>query len=291
MRMLPCWGMPTGPSEIWAVGRMQEDRILLALNAACGGFASLYLARVRQHVRPIRFQTAKKGAMAKDSVTTRIHPAAWIPTMYFAEGLPFFAISLIAGILYKRLGLPNDIIALYTSWLLLPWSLKPIWSPLLEMFRTKKFFVVLFEFTSGTSLLLVALSLPMQGYFRYSLLLFALLAFSSATHDVAADGLYIASLSESQQSAFAGWQGGFFNFGRFFSQGALVILAGYLESRLDVRRAWMIIFAALRCSLLALSAYHAKMLPAGGPERGSQSLPEMARTFGDVVLSLFWNPP
>jgi len=99
--------------------------------------------------------------MAKDSVTTRIHPAAWVPTMYFAEGLPFFAISLIAGILYKRLGLPNDVIALYTSWLLLPWSLKPIWSPLLEMFKTKKFFVVFFEFAGGLSLASIALCLPL----------------------------------------------------------------------------------------------------------------------------------
>jgi MFS transporter, PAT family, beta-lactamase induction signal transducer AmpG len=122
-----------------------------------------------------------------------VSPAAWVPTLYFAEGAPFFVVSLIAGIFYKRLGLPNDIIALYTSWLLLPWSLKPIWSPLLEMFRTKKFFVVLFEFISGASLLVVASCLPLQNYFRYTLALFALLACSSATHDVAADGLYIAS--------------------------------------------------------------------------------------------------
>jgi len=83
--------------------------------------------------------------------------------MYFAEGLPFFAISLIAGILYKRLGLPNDVIALYTSWLLLPWSLKPLWSPLLEMFKTKKFFVVLFEFAGGLSLASIALCLPLPN--------------------------------------------------------------------------------------------------------------------------------
>ena len=119
--------------------------------------------------------------MAKDSVTTRIHPAAWVPTMYFAEGLPFFAISLIAGILYKRLGLPNDVIALYTSWLLLPWSLKPIWSPLLEMFKTKKFFVVLFEFAGGLSLASIALCLPLPNYFRYTLALFAVVAFCSST--------------------------------------------------------------------------------------------------------------
>src|SRR5262249_5212231 len=157
----------------------------------------LSLAPRTRHLRPPR----SKAGMGNQNPT---NPATWVPTLYFAEGAPFFIVSLVAGIFYKRLGLPNDVIALYTSSLLLPWSLKPIWSPLLEMFRTKKFFVVLFEFTSGISLLLVALSLPLQGYFRYSLLLFALLAFCSATHDVAADGLYIASLSNSQQSAFAG---------------------------------------------------------------------------------------
>lgn len=225
-----------------------------------------------------------------DAHRNSVRPATWVPTLYFAEGAPFFTVSLIAGIFYKRLGMPNDVIALYTSWLLLPWSLKPVWSPLLEMFRTKKFFVVLFEFVSGSSLLLIAFCLPLQNYFRYTLVLFALLAFSSATHDVAADGLYIASLSESQQSAFAGWQGGFFNFARFFSQGALVILAGYLESRLDVRRGWMIIFAALGLILVALSAYHARILPPGGPERRSHSLREMAATFGDVVRSFFRKP-
>jgi PAT family beta-lactamase induction signal transducer AmpG len=219
-----------------------------------------------------------------------VNPAAWVPTLYFAEGAPFFVVSLIAGIFYKRLGLPNDIIALYTSWLLLPWSLKPIWSPLLEMFRTKKFFVVLFEFISGSSLLVVAFCLPSENYFRYTLVLFALLAFSSATHDVAADGVYIASLSKAQQSSYAGWQGGFFNFARFFSQGALVILAGYLEARLDVRHGWMIIFAALGLILITLSAYHAKMLPPGGPERRSDSLREMAATFGAIVRSFFQKP-
>src|SRR5260370_4055739 len=103
--------------------------------------------------------------MAKDSVTTRIHPAAWIPTMYFADGLPFFAISLIAGILYKRLGLPNDIIALDTSWLLLPWSLEPIWSPLLEMVQTKQFFVFLFEFAGALSLTSIALCVLLPRWF------------------------------------------------------------------------------------------------------------------------------
>src|SRR5499433_1354612 len=93
------------------------------------------------------------------------NPATWVPTLYFAEGAPFFIVSLVAGIFYKRLGLPNDVIALYTSSLLLPWSLKPIWSPLLEMFRTKKFFVVLLQFVGGIALASVAFCLPSVSFF------------------------------------------------------------------------------------------------------------------------------
>ena len=209
----------------------------------------------------------------------RNHPAAWVPTLYFAEGIPFFAISLIAGIAYKRLGLANDTIAFYTSWLLLPWSLKPIWSPLLEMFKTKKFFVVLFQFTGGLCLAGIALCLPSPNFFRYTLALFAVVAFCSATHDIAADGLYIASLSKKQQAAYAGWQGGFFNVARFFSQGGLVILAGYLEARTDIRHAWMTIFAAMGLILVVLSMYHSQMLPSGGVGRRAQDIREMAATF------------
>ncbi len=163
----------------------------------------------------------------------RVRPGAWVPTLYFAEGMPFFAVSLIAGIFYKRMGLANDVIALYTSWLLLPWSLKPLWSPLLEMFKTRKFFVVLLEFAGGIALAAVALCLPLPGFFRYTLALFAVVAFCSSTHDIAADGLYIASLTSREQAAYAGWQGGFYNVARFFSQGGLIIAVGMLETRMD----------------------------------------------------------
>src|SRR5271157_6290628 len=191
--------------------------------------------------------------MQPELSTKHVRPATWLPTLYFAEGIPFFAISLIAGILYKRLGMPNDAIALYTSWLLLPWSLKPFWSPLLEMFKTKKFFVVSFEFIVGLSLALIAVCLPLPNYFRYTLALFVLVAFCSSTHDIAADGLYIASLSDKEQAAYAGWQGGFYNIARFVSQGGLLILAGYLETRMPVVRAWMIIFGSVGLTLVVLS--------------------------------------
>ncbi|HEY9141158.1 MAG TPA: MFS transporter [Bryobacteraceae bacterium] len=220
----------------------------------------------------------------------RTHPARWVPTLYFAEGVPFFAVALIAGILYKRLGLRNDVITFYTSLLLLPWSLKPLWSPLIEMFKTKKFFVVSLELGGGLSLALVALCLPLPNYFGYTLALLAVVAFCSSTHDIAADGLYIASLSPKEQAAYTGWQGGFYNAARFFSQGGLIILAGFLELRVGVPRAWMAIFAAMGLILMALSIYHAQVLPSGGAERRSESIREMAATFREVVVSFLKKP-
>ncbi|HUA60533.1 MAG TPA: MFS transporter [Verrucomicrobiae bacterium] len=218
------------------------------------------------------------------------HPARWVPTLYFAEGMPFFAVSLIASILYKRMGVADDVNALYTSWLLLPWSLKPLWSPLLEMFRTKKFFVVLFEFGGGLCLAMVPLCLRLPQYFPLTLALFGVVAICSSTHDIAADGLYIASLSDKQQAAYAGWQGGFYNVARFFSQGGLLIVAGYLELRSGVPRAWMVIFAAMGGLLLALSFWHSRVLPAGEPARRTETLPQAAATFRDVVATFFQKP-
>jgi len=228
--------------------------------------------------------------MTSTRTPDRTHPARWVPTLYFAEGVPFFAVALIAGILYKRLGLRNDVITFYTSLLLLPWSLKPLWSPLIEMFKTKKFFVFALELAGGLSLALVALCLPLPGYFGYTLALLAVVAFCSSTHDIAADGLYIASLSPKEQAAYTGWQGGFYNAARFFSQGGLIILAGYLELRVGVPRAWMAIFAAMGLILMALSIYHARMLPSGGAERRSESIREMAATFREVVVSFLKKP-
>ena len=224
--------------------------------------------------------------MQSNPQSARGHPARWVPTLYFAEGMPFFAVSLIAGIVYKRMGLANDTIALYTSWLLLPWSLKPLWSPLVEMFKTKKFFVVLLEFAGGLSLAMIALALPLPNYFRYTIALFVVVAFCSSTHDIAADGLYMASLSDTkEQAAYAGWQGGFYNVARFFSQGGLVILAGLLEARMDVPHAWMAIFFAMGMLLMGLSVYHARVLPETRPATRAGTA-----TFADVVVSFFKKP-
>ena len=228
--------------------------------------------------------------MSSGSRRTGVSPAVWVPTLYFAEGLPFYAVNMMALIFYSRMGVNNATIAATVSLLGLPWSLKPLWSPFLEMYKTKKFFVVLMQFVGGLSLGLLALCLPLPGYFRYSIAFFALIAFCSSTHDIAADGLYIASLSPKQQAAYAGWQGGFYNVARFVSQGGLLILAGYLETRMPVVRAWMIIFATVGLTLVVLSLFHSRVLPRGGEERHSRSLREMLATFRDVVVSFFQKP-
>ena len=221
---------------------------------------------------------------------TGVSPAIWVPTLYFAEGLPFYAVGMMALIFYSRMGIDNRTITATVSLLGLPWSLKPLWSPFLEMYKTKKFFVVLMEFVGGVSLGLLALCLPLPDYFRYSIAFFALVAFCSSTHDIAADGLYIGSLTPKQQAAYAGWQGGFYNIARFFSQGGLLILAGYLETRMPAVRAWMIIFATVGITLVVLSLFHSRVLPSGGEERHSKSLHEMLATFWDVVVSFFKKP-
>jgi PAT family beta-lactamase induction signal transducer AmpG len=192
------------------------------------------------------------------------------------------------------MGVKNAVTTLVISLLAWPWTLKPIWSPMLEMYKTKKFFVVLTQLVGGLSLVLIALSLNMPGYFRYSVAIFAVLGFCSATHDIAADGIYIAALTSKEQAAYVGWQGGFYNLARVFSVGGLLWLVGFLGERFAIAhvaapavRAWMLIFGAVGLLLVALSVYHARMLPTGGEERKSESIRQMAATFSDVVVSFF----
>lgn len=226
----------------------------------------------------------------KSTAKTHAGPARWVPTLYFAEGLPFYAVGLMALIFYQRVGISNEVIALTTSLLGLPWSLKPLWSPFLEMYRTRKFFVVCFEFLGGVSLALLALCLPLPGYFRYTIALFSIVGFCSSSHDIVADGLYIASLNPKQQAAFAGWQGGFYNVARFFTQGGLIILAGFLEARMPVVRAWMVIFGSAGLILVILALYHARALPQGGEIRKAESVRQVAGTYWDVVVRFFRKP-
>ena len=225
------------------------------------------------------------------------HPAVLVPTLYFAEGLPFYAVNFMALAFYQRMGVSNAVITFVISLLAWPWTLKPLWSPLLEMYKTKKFFVILLQFVGGLSLVLLALSLNLPNHFRYSIAIFAALGFCSSTHDIAADGIYIASLTSKQQAAYAGWQGAFYNVARIFSMGGPIWLTGYLQERFlrahtsaPMVHAWMMVFAGLGILLILLSLYHSRFLPTGGEERRTESVAQAARTFGGVVVSFFQKP-
>jgi MFS transporter, PAT family, beta-lactamase induction signal transducer AmpG len=217
----------------------------------------------------------------------KINPGFWVPTLYFAEGLPFVAIATVTVIMYKDMGLSDAKIAFFTTLISWPWTLKPLWSPLLEMFKTKKYFVILTQFIGGILFGLVALSLPLESFFKYSIALFGIIAFNFATHDIAADGVYINVLSQNEQSKFVGWQGAFYNVAKFTSQGALVYVAGQLEIALGVVHAWMIVMGIFGGIMVLLSIYHTKILPTGGAANQVTSVKEAFSTFGDVVKTFF----
>ena len=161
---------------------------------------------------------------------SKVNPWAWVPTLYYAEGIPYIIVMTVSVIMYKRLGISNGDIALYTSWLYLPWVIKPLWSPIVDIFKTKRFWIITMQLFIGAGLAGVALTIPVPDFFQYTLLFFWLLAFSSATHDIAADGFYMIGLSEHKQAYFVGIRSTFYRLAMFTGQGLLIILAGYFET-------------------------------------------------------------
>jgi len=157
-------------------------------------------------------------------------PWAWIPTLYFAEGLPYVVAMTVAVIMYKRLGISNTDIALYTSWLYLPWVIKPFWSPFVDIIKTKRWWIVSMQLLIGAGLAGVAFLIPMPFFFQATLAVLWLIAFSSATHDIAADGFYMLALDSSQQSFFVGIRSTFYRLAMITGQGVLIIIAGSLEN-------------------------------------------------------------
>ena len=158
------------------------------------------------------------------------NPWLWVPSLYFAEGLPYVVVMTVSVIMYKRLGISNTEIALYTSWLYLPWVIKPLWSPVVDLLKTKRIWIIISQLIIGAGLAGVAFTIPTAKFFQYTLAFFWLMAFSSATHDIAADGFYMLSLSKHQQAFFVGVRSTFYRIAMITGQGLLIILAGYFES-------------------------------------------------------------
>jgi PAT family beta-lactamase induction signal transducer AmpG len=168
--------------------------------------------------------------MEKTQKTKSLSPWAWIPTLYFAQGLPYVVAMTVAVIMYKRLGISNTDIALYTSWLYLPWVIKPFWSPFVDLIKTKRWWIVSMQLLVGAGLAGVAFLIPMPFFFQATLAVLWLIAFSSATYDIAADGFYMLALDSSQQSFFVGIRSTFYRLAMITGQGLLIIIAGSLET-------------------------------------------------------------
>jgi len=217
-------------------------------------------------------------------------PWSWIPTLYFAEGIPYVVAMTVAVIMYKRLGISNTDIALYTSWLYLPWVIKPFWSPFVDIIKTKRWWIVTMQLLIGAGLAGVAFLIPMAFFFQTTLAVLWLIAFSSATHDIAADGFYMLALDSSEQSFFVGIRSTFYRLAMISGQGLLIIAAGALEHYTNnLHMAWSITFYILSGLFLLFFIYHRFILPrpesdvtkAGGTPK------EIFREFGLTFASFF----
>ncbi len=232
----------------------------------------------------------------------KIHnPISWVPTVYFAMGLPFVVLNMVSVLMFKGLGIGDAQIALWTSLIMLPWTLKFLWSPFLEMFRTKKFFVVLTQMVTGAGFALVALALQLPAFFAVCIALLAMIAFSGATHDVATDGVYMSELNKQEQAKYIGWQGAFYNIAKIVASGGLVWLAGWLlksfggvgEVTEAVRHeatvhAWMVVMLILAAVMILLSLYHIRMLPTGGKSAsGTTTVRETLHQLMEVIRDFF----
>ena len=230
---------------------------------------------------------------------------AWVPSLYLGESLPFSAVMLISVIMFKELGLTDGQITFYTGWLGLPWVIKPIWSPIIDNIKTKRWWIVSMQFFMGVALALVAFTLPTPFWFQGSLVIFVLIAFASATHDISADGFYIIGLPDKEQELYVGVRNTFYRIGMVIGQGGLVLLAGYIqnlikEGNLDfslftfhfslssIIASWMVVFLILGVLMFLLGLYHAFMLPK--VETDHFDFKEQMREFSRTLIVFLTKP-
>lgn len=218
-----------------------------------------------------------------------IHPLRWVPSVYFAAGLPFVVLNMVAVLMYKGLGVENAVITFWTSLIMLPWTIKPLWSPFMELFKTKKFYIVACEMLSGVAFGCVALALMLQDFFAVSIALLAVVAFCGATHDIAGDGIYMELLSPKVQSQYIGWQGAFYNIAKIVGTGLLVWLAGTLgQTAMGVTGAWMSVMALTGAMMFLLGLYNLKALPTlHRPRTGAKSAAGVWRELVQVLADFF----
>ncbi|TJZ62338.1 AmpG family muropeptide MFS transporter [Sphingobacterium olei] len=202
-------------------------------------------------------------------------------------GLPFVALSAASSLMYKNMGVSDTQIAFWTSLIMLPWTLKPLWGPFLELYKTKKFFVYTTQIFTGVLFGLVGLTLQLDSFFAFSIAVLTIIAISGATHDTAADGVYLNELSAKTQAKYVGWQGAFYNIAKVFSGGALVYLAGELETTIGIANAWMVVMFVYGVIMVFLGLYNMRVLPSSQQVATTSSLKEGFDTLKDVVITFF----
>ncbi|MBQ9651003.1 MAG: MFS transporter [Prevotella sp.] len=191
------------------------------------------------------------------------NPWSWVPTLYFAEGLPYVAVMTISLILYKQLGLSNAEITFYTSWLYLPWVIKPLWSPFVDLVKTKRWWILTMQLLIGAAFGGIAFTIPTSWWLQGTLFFFWVMAFASATHDIAADGFYMLGLDEHNQANFVGIRSTFYRLATIFGQGVLVMIAGNLQViwRNSIPFSWSLMFYGVAGLFIALWLWHGYVLP------------------------------
>lgn len=228
-------------------------------------------------------------------MSIRHSPWAWIPTLYLLQGLPYAVVMNLSVLMYKNLGISNTDIALYTSWLYLPWVIKPLWSPVIELLGTKRRWIWALQFVVGALLAGVALTLPLPSFFQMSLAVLWLMAFASASHDIAADGFYMLALQTHQQAAFVGVRSTFYRIANIAGQGGLVYLAGTLtEQTGSAVTAWSTVMMILAAAFALVAVYHLWLLPAPASDqplaRDGRTAGAFFADFGLVFAEFFRKP-
>ena len=217
---------------------------------------------------------------------------AWVPTLYFAEGLPYVLVVTVSAIMFKQLGISNTEVALYTSWLYLPWVIKPFWSPFVDLVKTKRWWLLVTQLILGAGLASVALTLNTPNFFRWTLAILWLMAFSSATHDISIDGFYMLGLDEGEQSMFVGIRNTAYRIAMITGQGGLLILVGLFQKMFgSAVRAWSLGFLIAGGLMILLWLYHSYILPHPVADcTTGVSGKNIVKEFGMTFVSYFQKP-
>lgn len=217
------------------------------------------------------------------------NPITWVPTVYFAMGFPYIVLSLVSVIMFKDLGINKIDIAKYTSLLIIPWSLKPLFSPIMEVFGSKKKYLIIAEIISALMFGAVVVSLPMPNFFMIVIGLMFVIALSGSVHDIAGDGVYMEQLDTDTQSKYSGWQGAFYNMAKVLANGGLVFMAGWLTSKMDfsASQAWQIIMAISGAIMLCIALYHLFFLPKDIKKENEENLKKKLQELWQVFKGFF----